>query len=176
MDFVGEKEGNGMNDLARAALLSNAKKGEIKDLEVQNLKVNGDDRGYLFEVLRKDNPKFAEFGQVYVVHNKKAYVTRAFHAHNKLVDYFCIVKGSAKFAFVDARNGSPTYGHLKEVIIGDKSPQLIVVPPGVFHGWMGLEDDTILCSVGSELYNKENPDEHRVPPNSFGYVWKVEAK
>ena len=165
-----------VNSLARTAKLCHPMRGDISGLEVQDLKVNGDDRGYLFEVLRKDNPKFVNFGQVYIVHNKKAYVTRAFHAHNKLVDYFCVVKGSAKFAFVDARPNSPTYGHLKEVTIGDKSPNLIVVPPGVFHGWMGLEDDTILCSTGSELYNSENPDEHRVPPNSFGYVWKVEAK
>jgi dTDP-4-dehydrorhamnose 3,5-epimerase-like enzyme len=47
------------------------------------------------------------------------------------------------------------------------------VPPGVFHGWVALEDGTQLISVASELYDPENPDEERIPWNSFGYDWSV---
>jgi hypothetical protein len=32
---------------------------------------------------------------------------------------------------------------------------------------MSLEPDTVLCSVASHEYNRNNPDEERVPPNSF---------
>ena len=51
-----------------------------------------------------------------------------------------------------------------------------MVPPGVYHGWMALEDDTQLISVGSELYDPNNLDEVRVPYTSFGYDWSVQYK
>ena len=52
---------------------------------------------------------------------------------------------------------------------------MIVVPPGVYHGWMSLEDDTQLVSTASEVYNREKPDEVRIPPNSFGTFGKSRA-
>ena len=53
---------------------------------------------------------------------------------------------------------------------------MIVVPPGVYHGWMALEDDTQLISTASEVYNREKPDEVRIPPESFGDVWEVKGR
>jgi dTDP-4-dehydrorhamnose 3,5-epimerase len=61
-------------------------------------------------------------------------------------------------------------------VIGSRNPSLLVVPPGVFHGWMSLEDDTQMISVASEVYVREKPDEVRVPPDSFGDVWKVKGR
>ena len=62
------------------------------------------------------------------------------------------------------------------MVIGTNNPSLIVVPPGVFHGWMALEDNTQLISTASEVYDRGNPDEVRVPPDSFGYVWEVKGR
>jgi dTDP-4-dehydrorhamnose 3,5-epimerase-like enzyme len=58
---------------------------------------------------------------------------------------------------------------------------MIVVPPGVYHGWMSLEDDTIMLSVASHVYDREHPDEERVSPHAFDDlfgkdVWQVEAR
>jgi hypothetical protein len=41
---------------------------------------------------------------------------------------------------------------------------------------MALEDNTQLISTASEVYNRGNPDEVRVPPDSFGYVWEVKGR
>jgi hypothetical protein len=46
---------------------------------------------------------------------------------------------------------------------------------------MSLEDNTILCSVASHEYNRQNPDEARVPPNAFdalfgGSPWMIVAR
>lgn len=30
--------------------------------------------------------------------------------------------------------------------------------------------------VPSEVYNRQNPDEVRVPPDSFGYAWEVKGR
>jgi dTDP-4-dehydrorhamnose 3,5-epimerase-like enzyme len=53
---------------------------------------------------------------------------------------------------------------------------LVVVPPGVYHGWMALEDDTQMISTASHVYNRERPDEVRVSPDSFGYIWEVKGR
>jgi len=47
-------------------------------------------------------------------------------------------------------------------VIGARNPSLLGVPPGAFHDWVSLEDDTKLVSTASEAYNRQNPDEIRV--------------
>ena len=149
-------------------------KTKIEGLEIINLKVNLDDRGYLFEVIH--NYEIPRFGQVYIVGDPVRGVIRAFHKHDALWDYFCIVKGSAKFVFSDDRKNSATYQQRETIILSERLPKTIIVPPGVYHGWMSLEDDTIMASTGSEIYNKEKPDECRISPDTFGDVWTVKGK
>ena len=79
-------------------------------------------------------------------------------------------------AHVDDRAESPTFREMNTVVIGTRNPSLIVVPQGVFHGWMALEDDTLLVSTASDVYNRRKPDEIRVLPDSFGYVWEVKGR
>jgi dTDP-4-dehydrorhamnose 3,5-epimerase-like enzyme len=62
------------------------------------------------------------------------------------------------------------------VVARERAPKLIVVLPGVFHGWMSLEDDTLMIGVASHTHNREKPDEKRIPPDSFGDVWTVKGK
>lgn len=148
----------------------------LKDVAVIPLQVHMDDRGYLFEVIHSTDTFFSKFGQVYVVGNMARETIRAFHKHKELWDYFSIVHGSAKFALYDDRKDSPTYQKTQTIVLSEKNPKMIVVPPGVYHGWMSLEDDTILLSVGSEVYDQKNPDEERVPFDSFGYDWSIQYK
>ena len=154
---------------------------KIAGLELIRLDVFEDDRGFLYEVVHDNDHFVPHIGQVYVVGDPARGATRAFHKHAELHDWFCLVSGSAKFAFVDDRPDSPTHGQGDVLVISARRPTLIVVPPGVFHGWMSLEDHTTMLSVASHVYDRTAPDETRVSPqafeNLFGRdVWKVEAK
>ena len=115
------------------------------------------------------------------------YTVRAFHKHGLLWDFFSIINGSAKFIFFDDRDGendiplSDTYEHLETVVTGRMNPLCIVVPPRLHHGWMSLEPNTILLSTGTHVYSEVckihgAPDESRISPETFGDLWKVEAK
>ena len=148
----------------------------IKDVQVVELKVNTDDRGYLYEIIRSTDSFFNKFGQVYIVGDPTRGLVRAFHKHKTLWDWFCIVHGSAKFVLVDDRKKSSTYKQKDIIVIGEHNPSLIVVPPGVFHGWMSLEDDTIMVSTATEVYNRKKPDEVRISPDSFGDVWQIKGR
>jgi dTDP-4-dehydrorhamnose 3,5-epimerase len=148
----------------------------IEGVEVVKLVPHVDDRGYLIEILRAVDPHFTRFGQVYMVGDVARGTIRAFHKHEDLYDWFFISHGSAKFVLRDDREDSPTCGQMMTIVIGERNPTLITVPPGVYHGWMALEDDTQLISIASEVYNREQPDEVRIPPDSFGDVWMVKGR
>ncbi len=144
----------------------------MKYVRVRPLEVFSDDRGNLFEVLRRDDKEFVVFGQVYFVENRTPFTVRAFHKHFKMWDWFCITNGSAKFVFFDDPKHQP------EIVIADsKQPKLIAVPPTVWHGWMSLEPNTQMLSIASQPYNKKKPDEERCDPYILGKeVWQISAK
>jgi len=157
----------------------------IKDVKLIELRLHEDDRGYLFEIIHKSDGFVSgegqELKQVYIVGDRIERITRAFHKHDELHDWFCIVKGSAKFILVDDRKESPTHQKYDLVVCSDRFPKLLVVPPGIFHGWMSLEPATIMVSTASHEYNREKPDEHRVPPNHFDQLfgenpWEIKGK
>jgi len=162
--------------------------GKINGLKVRDLIVNVDDRGTLVELLRTD---FAEVydtlfrkdsenvHQIYLVQNHNDSV-RAFHKHSKLVDFFCIIHGVAKFIFFDDRKDSSTYKYRQIINVTDKRLQMICVPTGVFHGWKA-DKGTILISVANELYMGKDKkgvlDEERIPWDTFGKeVWETQNK
>lgn len=173
-----------------------------------------DDRGFLMEILRAKvfrgvsipgddfgHCQAATIQQVYLVVNPEPTV-RAFHAHKELIDYFCIVQGSAIFAFADDRGGEvnwlgmvgfaaaqaqvdredvPGMPGVQRLVCSARKPQMIVVPAGVYHGWASLEPNTIMVSCASTRYNTDEPDERRISPDSLdgvfdGSPWEVEGK
>ena len=154
---------------------------DIQDVKVVPLTTHMDDRGYLTEIARHSDAPEAhgvvhKFGQVYLVGDMTKGTIRGFHKHNILWDWFFISHGSAKFVLKDDREDSPTNGEIMTIVIGSRKPATVVVPPGVYHGWMSLEDDTQMISVASEYYNSAEPDEVRIPADSFGDVWDIKGR
>lgn len=153
----------------------------IEGVELIALNTFVDDRGYLVEIARSaEDPEphgvIHQFGQVYLVGNPTRGTIRAFHKHDELWDWFFISHGSAKFVLKDDRAESATYDEMMTVVIHARNPRLLVVPPGVYHGWMSLEDDTQMVSTASHTYNREKPDEIRIAPDAFGDVWTVRGR
>jgi dTDP-4-dehydrorhamnose 3,5-epimerase len=145
----------------------------IDGVVTKALKVIPDERGYLMEMLRCDDPFFQKFGQVYlsVVYPG---VVKGWHYHHKQVDHFVIVKGTAKVVLYDRREDSPTHGEVNEFFLGDHNPTLITIPPLVLHGMKGVgQESAYLVNVPTEPYRYDEPDEFRVDPHSdeVPYDW-----
>lgn len=138
----------------------------IDGVEIKQLTVNADDRGYLMEMLRCDDEIFEGFGQAYVSLNYPG-VVRAWHWHEKQADLFIVVKGMIKVGLYDARDGSPTKGQAQEVIMGEHNPIALKIPIGVVHGYktIGVEP-SLLVNFPSQPYDRDNPDERRLPWNT----------
>ena len=145
----------------------------IDGVKAKNLKINCDERGKLFEVLRSDDDIFTEFGQVYLT---TAYpgVVKAWHLHRHQTDNMCLIKGHAKFVLYDPREKSATKGEINEFFPSEENRFLIRIPPGVYHGFKNIgSDEALIMNIPTKLYDYNNPDEYRLDPQdkSIPYDW-----
>jgi dTDP-4-dehydrorhamnose 3,5-epimerase len=148
----------------------------IQDVKIKNLRVIPDERGHLMEILRRDDPIFETFGQVYMTTTYPG-VIKAWHFHKKQNDNITVVKGMLKLVLYDDREGSTTRGEVNEFFPGEHNPILVHVPRNVYHGWkcIGSEEAYVVNCV-TEPYNYKEPDEYRLPCDSdqIPYSWDIQ--
>lgn len=150
----------------------------IEGVRVKKLTRHVDDRGYVMEILRDDDELFIKFGQVYI---STCYpgVVKAWHAHERQTDNFCVIKGHAKIGLYDGRKDSPTQGQTMTYVIGEMNPLLVQIPPLVWHGQMAVGNETsYLLNIPTEHYDRARPDELRADAfdNDFGYDWEIKSR
>jgi dTDP-4-dehydrorhamnose 3,5-epimerase len=128
------------------------------------------------EILRSDDGVFEKFGQIYMTTNYPD-VVKAWHYHKLQSDNVACIKGMIKLVLYDARDSSPTKGCLNEFFLGDYNHKLVQIPAGVMHGWKCIsETESLVINIPTELYDYDNPDEHRLPFNTdeIPYNWDIE--
>ena len=99
----------------------------IEGVTVKSLRVIPDERGWLMEIIRRDDPFFTRFGQTYLTVVYPG-VVKGWHWHREQTDHFCVLKGMAKVVLFDRRDGSPTRGEINEFFLGEKNPQYDSLP------------------------------------------------
>lgn len=150
----------------------------IEGARTKTLKTNLDGRGYLMEIIRRDEEFFNDFGQCYITTCFPG-VIKAWHMHKYQEDNICGIVGNIKLVLSDRRVNSQTYDVINEFYIGERNPILVKIPPGVYHGFMSLENRTAtVLNVPTQPYKRDKPDEYRLPFDSeeIGYYWLVENK
>ena len=100
-----------------------------------------DERGFLYEMLRADDPFVQQFGQLYLTAVYPG-IVKGWHWHKLQTDHFVCVKGMAKVVLYDRREGSPSHGEVNEFFMGERNPILLVIPKGVLHGMKGTGTET----------------------------------
>jgi dTDP-4-dehydrorhamnose 3,5-epimerase len=150
-----------------------APRGRIEGVKIKSLRVIPDQRGRLMEILRCDDEFFEKFGQVYMTTGYPGAI-KAWHFHKIQTDHWTVVHGMALAVLYDARDDSPTQGHINEFYLGVHNPLLIRIPAGVLHGFKCIsEHECIVVNIPTEPYDYKTPDEHRVPARdpSIPYRW-----
>jgi len=147
----------------------------IDGVILKPLRVIPDERGRLMEILRRDDPFFTAFGQVYLTTTYPG-VVKAWHCHARQDDHVCCIRGAIKLALYDDRPDAPTLGALQELFLGEARPLLVRIPRGVWHGWKGVgTDEAFMLNCPSEPYDYAHPDELRRPWDDPGipYDWSL---
>ena len=91
----------------------------------------------------------------------------AWHLHRHRWDYLFVVDGHLRVVLHDPREDSPTRGQVDVFHLSIARPQLLAVPPGVWHGVQNLAGGTsCFVNLFNEPYDYEDPDEWRLPPDT----------
>ena len=92
---------------------------------------------------------------------------RAWGIHRQTVDRLFATTGSLNIVCFDGREDSPTFGALNELLLGGRNQGLVVIPPGVWHGWQNIgADEATIVSMPSQLYDYDGPDRWELPHDS----------
>jgi len=145
----------------------------INGVEVKELVGHGDDRQVFREIIRRSDAFFAEgFGQLSyaLMHPGTA---KAWHVHERQVDWWYVPTGALKLALFDTRPESSTHREIDEFLMGPEYGHKVVrIPPGVAHGCRVIGGVTQLFYVTSQEYDPT--DEGRIPHDDpgIGYDWR----
>ncbi len=134
-----------------------------------------DDRGFLSQILPEGDESF-DIKRIYSTGNFSKGTIRGFHKHSKEKKAFFVPSGVAKFVAVDDRKDSPTYKEINSFILSMLNPTVLIIPTGVYTGWMSLDDNTVVLGISSKVFDKNNPDDERLDPYTYGNVWEVKDR
>jgi dTDP-4-dehydrorhamnose 3,5-epimerase len=90
------------------------------------------------------------------------------HDHYKLV--VCLA-GGVLDVVLDLRRGSPAYGKFESFELTGRSPQLLLIPPGLAHGFCVTEAPATMYYKVTTAYSPAH--DSGVRWNSIGFEWPV---
>jgi len=128
----------------------------IHGVIIKPLIKNNDDRGSLTEIFRRDELDFDPLMSYVSLTNPG--VVRGPHEHVAQSDCFVFLgPGSFRLYLWDRREKSPTNGEALELEVGEINPSLVIVPPGVVHGYKCVSDVPALSiNLPDKLYKGIN--------------------
>ena len=139
------------------------------------------ERGYWFqEQGRFADPFFVEGAAQWSRTKMQTGLVKAWHIHQKQVDWWSVESGLVKAVLCDMRHtpwpNLPVSQKLLdqcrpfEFYLGDDQPPAILkIPPGVAHGLKVLQGPAVLSYLTSREYDPA--DEGRIPFDALGYDW-----
>lgn len=133
-------------------------------------KIYADDRGW--SLMNQMTGVLSEAGQINFSVQYPG-VVKAWHRHSYQTDFWMCIQGNLK-AGIYRESDQQSW----QVVIGEKRPGTLVIPPGLWHGAtaLGGKEAGLLYYV-SRAYNADNPDEQRRASDSVpGFSWIPENR
>ena len=148
----------------------------IEGVNIIQLRQILDERGRIMHMLRVDDPSFNSFGEIYF---STVYpgVVKGWHLHQKMVLNYAVVSGVIKLVLYDDRKGSPTYGEVLEVFMGEGNYVLVTIPSGVWNGFKGIGlKEAIVANCATIPHDPQ--EILRIDPfdNHIPYDWEIKER
>lgn len=137
----------------------------MNGLVIKKLNKSEDERGWLAEIWREDEIDFKP-AMSYISATKPG-IIRGPHEHVHQSDCFIFVgPGSFELHLWDRRENSDTNGEYIKLEVGADNPTMVIVPPGVVHGYKCVSKNDGYCiNLPDKLFKgkgkKEEVDEIR---------------
>ena len=167
--------------LEQVTTQSYAKKPVIEGVQVVPLNIFGAEDGYFLEMARLDGKgnllALPDFNVRQISYSSvMPGGIKAWHIHYKQEDvWFIPPDSSVLLGLCDLRKDSPTCNTQMRLTLGNHKAQLVLIPRGVAHGCANVSGSPInMIYFTNEVFNSEDPDEHRLPWDFFGSdFWEV---
>jgi dTDP-4-dehydrorhamnose 3,5-epimerase len=131
--------------------------------------------GFLTEVFRGDWPDAGVVSHVFQVTLAPGAVS-AWHAHRDTTDRIFVAAGSITLVLYDGRAGSRTRARLAELQMTIARPQLVVIPPGVWHGLIVTgATPAVVLNLTDLPYAYDAPDHWRLPHDTPAIPYRFGA-
>jgi dTDP-4-dehydrorhamnose 3,5-epimerase len=127
----------------------------IDGVQVVRLRQIPDERGTVMHMLKRTDPHFVEFGEIYftTVHPG---VVKGWHKHGRMILNYACPYGRIKLVLYDDRDDSPTRGEVMELFLGPDDYRLVRIPTNVWNSFKGLGDVTsIVANCATQPHTKE---------------------
>jgi dTDP-4-dehydrorhamnose 3,5-epimerase len=145
--------------------------GSLQGVTLALRKKIRDDRGAVFHMLRRDDPEFQAFGEVYFSLTHPG-VVKAWKLHKRMGLNLFLVSGKARLVLVDGRNDSPTKGQVQQIELDETNGPLVVIPPGIWSGFQATgKTDAILANCATEPHDPTEVERRDVNDPEFPKVW-----
>ncbi len=132
----------------------------IDGVTVRSLRAFSDERGWLMEIFRRDEPDGASEPAMGYVSLTHAGIARGPHEHRDQTDRFAFFDGHYTVFLWDARSSSLTFGKRMVFKAGREAPKLVIIPPGVVHAYRNDGDtDALVTNFPDTLYAGEGKRE-----------------
>lgn len=150
----------------------------IEGVKWRKLVKHCDDRGTFMEVVRDDDNWLERFGQLSASMTYPG-VIKAFHYHEHQDDIWYFPYGNVQVVLHDLREDSPTYRVTEVYYMGEENPSVLLIPKKVAHGYRVLGNQpAMIVYLTTKSYQKEKPDEFRIPYNDpkIGFDWETKFR
>jgi len=143
----------------------------IDGVQVIPLKTILDERGMVRHMIRRTDPHFSRFGEIYFSVIFPGAI-KAWHRHRKMELNYAVVSGNIKLVLWDGRKGSPTRGETLEIFMGEDNYVLVKVPPLVVNGFVALGNERAIVANCASLPHDPSEIERLDPFDpEIGYSW-----
>lgn len=144
----------------------------IDGVKVIPLRRIPDERGTIFHMLRRTEPHFVDFGEIYFTSIYRD-VVKGWHRHKLMTLNYACIWGRIKLVLYDDREDSPTRGVLMERFLGPDDYALVVIPPWVWTGFKGMSDVSMLANCATHPHDPTHSE--RIDPHGseIPYDWAV---
>jgi len=148
----------------------------IEGVKVKPLKQILDERGKIMHMIRKDDPEFIDFGEIYFscVHPG---AIKGWHVHNSMTLNYSVPIGKIKLVLFDDRENSKTKGEIQEIFLGPDNYCLVTIPPLVWNGFKGIGEELSLVANCSDMphdpteIGRLDPFDKKIP-----YDWEIKHR
>jgi len=145
----------------------------IEGVLIHQLRQIPDERGKIMHMLRRDDPHFEQFGEIYfsVVYPN---AVKGWHLHKRMTLNYAVVSGMVKLVLFDDRAGSATRSQLMEVFVGESNYVLIKIPPGIWNGFKGVgAAPAIVANCATEPHDPEEIIRMDPVSDKIPYDWEI---